>query len=235
MVEKTLCTSAETEASSAITEAVSGVSAANHTAVDKLEKRHRPPQSIYRLIITVTLIDFIPMTLHCTALSTWKAFIKKEKKKSSFLEHYFSRRRRIWNRNVFGLFVATILRMWLWVSSVVWYTSAHQSCADTAKILTQLSLQELSQHIGDGYVSCLSPAQPPHLPETCSSSDDTEPRAGSPVQCGVTHMPVLAQHQITACSSPCVYPFPFQQAQKLIPNNLGCPWKTRKYDIDGRN
>lgn len=95
MVEKTLCTSAETEASSAITEAVSGVSAANHMAVDELEKRHRPPQSIYRLIITVTLIDFIPMTLHCTALSTWKAFIKKEKKKSSFLEHYFSRRRRI--------------------------------------------------------------------------------------------------------------------------------------------
>lgn len=82
---------------------------------------------------------------------------------------------------------------------------------------------------------CLSPAQPPHLPETCSSSDDTEPRAGSPVQCGVTHMPVLARHQITACSSPCVYPFPFQQAQKLIPNNVGCPWKTRKYDIDGRN
>lgn len=85
MVEKTLCTSAETEASSAITEAVSGVSAANHTAVDELEKRHRPPQSIYRLIITVTLIDFIPMTLHCTALSTWKAFIKKEKKSPASL------------------------------------------------------------------------------------------------------------------------------------------------------
>lgn len=186
------------------------------------------------------------MTLHCTALSTWKAFIKKEKKKSSFLELYFSRRRRIWNRNVFGLFVTTILWMWLWVSSVVWYTSAHQSCTDTAKILTQFSrwlkhpaffARAFPAHwwrirfLSD----CLSPAQPPHLPETCSSSDDTEPRAGSPVQCGVTHMPVLARHQITACSSPCVYPFPFQQAQKLIPNNVGCPWKTRKYDIDGRN
>lgn len=79
MVEKTLCTSAETEASSAITEAVSGVSAANHTAVDKLEKRHRPPQSIYRLIITVTLIDFIPMTLHCTAHGK---HLSKKKKKS---------------------------------------------------------------------------------------------------------------------------------------------------------
>lgn len=35
---------------------------------------------------------------------------------------------------------------------------------DTAKILTQLSLRELSQHIGDGYVSCLTVCHQLSLP-----------------------------------------------------------------------